>query len=166
VGRPNGWLFCIFRTLNGYIAWSQSRDDGRSWTLPRKLRFFDGGPVVPQPIAPCALYPLEEGRTLLLFHNNDGRANGGTGPGDYLRNRTPAYLSVGHFVKGGRQPIRFEAPVEWMRSDGVPVGPLGRTEVATYTSLLHYQGRTVLWYPDRKHFLLGRYLTPADYTRR
>jgi hypothetical protein len=34
-------------------------------------------------------------------------------------------------------------------------------EIATYTSLTEWRGRRTLWYPDRKHFLLGKYLTDA-----
>lgn len=155
---PDGRLFCVCRTLNGYIAWSQSRDHGRTWSDPLPLRYSDRGEIVRQPIAPCPIYRTGKDRYVLIFHNNDGTANGGKGPSDYTRNRYPAYTSVGTFDPRGEQPIRFDAPKHLMTSDGVILGPSRRTEVATYTSYTRFRGRGILWYPDRKHFLLGRYL--------
>ena len=35
----------------------------------------------------------------------------------------------------------------------------GRLEAATYVSLTEHAGRRVLWYPDRKSFLLGKLIT-------
>lgn len=155
---PDGRLFCVMRTLNGYISWSESKDHGRSWSETKPLRFRDGGEVVSQPIAPCPIYALENGRFFLLFHNNDGTANGGKGPSDYKQNRYPAFTSMGRFVAEGQQPVWFDPPKELMTSDGVVVGPSRRTEVATYTSFFETRDKRILWYPDRKHFLLGRYL--------
>ncbi|MGC9317032.1 MAG: sialidase family protein, partial [Armatimonadota bacterium] len=80
---PDGRLICAMRTLTGSIWFALSDDDGRSWDDPRPLRYCPGGPEVLQPIAPCPLYRLRDGRYLLLFHNNDGTAHGGQGPGDY-----------------------------------------------------------------------------------
>jgi hypothetical protein len=160
VALPDGRLFCVMRTLNGYAAWSQSRDGGRTWADPEPLRFHEGGPVVPQPIAPCPIYPLRDGRYLFLFHNNDGTANGGRGPSDYTKNRWPAFISIARFAAGEGQPLRFANPAELMTSSGVVLGPSRRTEVATYPSFTDYRGRYILWYPDRKHFLLGRYIQP------
>ena len=160
---PDERLFCVMRTLNGYVAWAQSRDHGRTWSKAEPLRYRDGGDLVLQPISPCPLYPLRDGRFLLLFHNNDGTAHGGKGPGDYKKNRYPAYLAVGHYRPEARQPVWFEQPKELMSSDGVVLGPSRRTEVATYTSFTDYRGRYILWYPDRKHFLLGKYIEPDRY---
>lgn len=154
---PDKRLFCVFRTLNGYAAWSQSRDHGRTWSDPEPLRFGDGA-IVPQPIAPCPIYATGRGRYIFLFHNNDGTANGGSGPADYRRNRYPAFVSEGRFDAAAAQPVRLGPPKQLMTSDGVVLGPSGRTEVATYTSYTRFRGRGILWYPDRKHFLLGRYL--------
>ena len=160
VTLPDQRLFCVMRTLNGYISWTQSRDSGQSWSDSRPLRYRDDGDLVLQPIASCPIYPLRDGRFLLLFHNNDGTANGGKGPGDYKKNRYPAFLSVGHYRADAKQPVWFEKPVELLSSDGVILGPTRRTEVATYPSFTDYRGRYILWYPDRKHFLLGRYIDP------
>ena len=55
----------------------------------------------------------------------------------------------------------FEEPKFFMDHDGVPLGPpgkRGRLDLAMYSSLTLIGGRPVLWYPDRKFFLLGKRL--------
>ena len=37
-------------------------------------------------------------------------------------------------------------------------GNAGTAEIATYTSLTEWRGKRVLWYPDRKYYLLGKYI--------
>ena len=44
-------------------------------------------------------------------------------------------------------------------TDGVAIGPKGTSEIATYTSLTEWRGERILWYPDRKYFLLGKRIT-------
>ena len=48
-----------------------------------------------------------------------------------------------------------------MDIDNVPLGPGQRRDVAAYTSTTRRQGNFVLWYPDRKFFLLGRRITDS-----
>ena len=44
-----------------------------------------------------------------------------------------------------------------MDNDGVAIGYRGgRRDLAMYASLTIRNGNVVLWYPDRKFFLLGR----------
>lgn len=46
-------------------------------------------------------------------------------------------------------------------SSAVPLGPLGkhgRLDLAMYASTAMPNGKTVLWYPDRKFFLPGKIL--------
>ncbi len=159
---PDGRLICVMRTLTGSIWFALSGDDGRSWDDPRPLRYCPGGPEINQPIAPCPLYRLRDGRYLLVFHNNDGTAHGGSGPADYRLNRRPAFIATGRYIDDPDHPIIFGRPREIMDSAGVPVGPNDRTEVATYTSFFEFEGRRYLWYPDRKHFLLGRIVRGSD----
>lgn len=166
---PDGRLFCVMRTLTGRIWYSVSDVDGATWTGPEVLRYKDGGEEVLQPVAPCPVYALKDGRFLLLFHNNDGTAGGGTWPGDSNKNRTPAFLAVGEYREEAHQPIWFSKPKQFGDSAGIALGPSQnglnkldkpfRVEVATYTSLTEQNGKRILWYPDRKHFLLGRYIT-------
>jgi hypothetical protein len=37
----------------------------------------------------------------------------------------------------------------------------GNTEIGTSPSLFEYEGRVYFFYPDRKHFLLGKILASA-----
>lgn len=156
----DGRLICAMRTLRGRIYFALSEDDGRSWDEPRPLRYEPGGAEIPHPMAPCPLYKLKDGRFLLLFFNNDGSGHGGRGPTDSINVRNPAYITIGREIPGERdQPIRFGPPklfasTDWLRVPGTDTG----TQVATYTSLVEDAGERILFYPDRKHFLLGRYL--------
>lgn len=166
---PDGRLFCVMRTLTGRIWFSVSDDDGATWTQPDVLRYKDGGEEVLQPVAPCPVYALKDGRYLLLFHNNDGTSGGGAWPGDSNKNRDRAFLAVGEYREEAYQPIWFSRPKLFGDSAGIALGPSQnglqklekpfRVEVATYTSLTEKDGKRILWYPDRKHFLLGRYIT-------
>jgi hypothetical protein len=166
---PDGRLFCVFRTVTGRIWHSVSDDDGATWRAPEPLRYEDGGAEVLHPISPCPIYRLNDGRYLLLYHNNDGRSGGGTWPGDSDFNRNQAYIAVGEYRGEAHQPIWFSPPKLFCESNGVALGPSWnhgvnkgkafRIEVATYTSLTEKNGQRILWYPDRKHFLLGRYIT-------
>ena len=50
-----------------------------------------------------------------------------------------------------------------MDHDGVGLGPpktRGRFDLALYASFTLRGGQPVLWYPDRKFFLLGRVIGP------
>jgi len=154
---PDNRLFCVMRTFTGFIWYSVSSDDGYSWRKPEMLRDKDNGEPIRQPIAPCPIYSIGDKKYMLLFHNNDGHlAN--YRPVDVLYNRRPAHIAVGAYVEGAYQPIWFEKPKQILDTDGITVGPKGTSEVATYTSLTQWHGKTVLWYPDRKYFLLGKYL--------
>lgn len=168
---PDKRLFCTMRTMTGRVYYSVSEDDGETWRVPEVLCYEDGGDEVLQPIVCCPVYALSDGRYILVYHNNDGTAGGGRGPWDSDRNRRPAYIAVGEFRPNAHQPIWFGKPIFFCDSDGVAVGPAQngdnrferpfRVEVATYTSYTEHNGQRVLWYPDRKFFLLGRILTDA-----
>jgi hypothetical protein len=157
----DGRLICPMRTLLGRIYFALSADDGRTWDTPRPLRYSPGGREIHHPMAPCPLYKLKDGRFVLLFYNNDGSGHGGRGPTDSANVRNPAYITVGREIPGEKdQPIRFGPPKLFASTDWVPIsGQDTGTQVATYTSLVEDRGERILFYPDRKHFLLGRYLT-------
>ena len=63
----------------------------------------------------------------------------------------------GRFDGNACQPIRFETPEFLMDNDGVALGfKGGRKDLAMYASITRRNGRNVLWYPERKFFLLGK----------
>ncbi len=164
---PDGRLFCVTRSWTGHIWYAVSSDDGETWTKPAKLLYRDAGEPVKHPLAPCPIYKLKDGRFLLLFHNNDGHVGKHnqrevkwkTNHLNFVRH--PAFIAVGEFRPRAKQPIWFSRPKKILDTNGVPVGPKGTAEIATYTSLTERDGRRVLWYPDRKHFLLGKVLSDA-----
>lgn len=163
---PDGRLLMTMRTLTGRIWYSVSEDNGASWRASEPLRQCDGGKEMLHPKSPCPLYRLQDGRYLLFFHNHDGNKFGAKGPQD-MNARRPVFLSVGEFRPQAHQPVWFDEPKLLFDTDGVAVGPGngtvegGRMWLSLYGSLTERDGERVLWYPDRKHFLLGRILTDA-----
>ncbi|MDI6829019.1 MAG: sialidase family protein, partial [Armatimonadota bacterium] len=157
----DGRLICVMRTLLGRIYFALSEDDGRTWDEPRPLLYEPSGQPILNPMAPCPLYKLKDGRFLLLFFNNDGSGHGGSGPTDSKNVRNPAWITIGKEIPGEKKhPIRFGKPKVFASTDWTPIsGTDTGTQVATYTSLVEDKGERILFYPDRKHFLLGKYLT-------
>ncbi|MCD4727709.1 MAG: glycoside hydrolase [Pirellulales bacterium] len=156
---PDGRLLMVFRTGVGNIWYTVSKDDGATWRKPEPLRYRDGGERVLHPESPCPLFKLDDGRFLLKFHNNDGSASIGPAPiwsRAYFFHRRSLFLAVGQFRPKAHQPVWFSRPKRIADSDGVPAGVQNRVEMGTYGSLTEHRGRRVLWYPDRKHFLLGK----------
>ncbi len=156
----DGRFITVMRTRTGYMYYALSADRGHSWDTPRPLRFAPDGPPIPQPLAPCPLYKLHDGRFVLIFHNNDGTANKGRGPTDSKRVRRPVWLSVGREIPNPDQPLVFSEPRILADNDRWPAGPSGHTQIGTYPSLFEFDGQVYFWYPDRKHFLLGKIVTP------
>lgn len=165
---PDGRLFTSMRTMTGHIWYSVSDDHGDTWREPEVLRYKDGGKTVDNPVAPCPLYRLQDGRYLLFFNNNNGtrgefsqfskkkwRVNNVS----HLRN--PMFMAVGEFRKDAHQPIWFSEPKKILDTEDVIYGPKKTISAGMYPSLTEYKGKRVLWYPDRKHFLLGKYIPDA-----
>ncbi|MDA0196096.1 MAG: exo-alpha-sialidase [Bacteroidetes bacterium] len=162
---PDNRLFTVMRTMTGYIWYSVSENDGATWREPEVLRYKDGGEKVPNPIASSPIYSLSDGRFLLVYNNNNGKRgeydqfkkvwdNGNQL--NYLRD--PAFIAVGEFREDAYQPIWFSKPTQILDTQGVTFGPKGTASVAMYPSLTEWHKKRTLWYPDRKHFLLGKFL--------
>ena len=164
VRLPDSRLMVVMRTMTGHIWYSVSVDDGETWREPEVLRFADGGEPVPHPMSPCPIFALDDGRFVLIFHNNDGRKEPydqfkkvwDVNQSNFLRN--PTFFAVGQFAAEAHQPLRFGCPVDILDTDGIPIGPKGTAEIGTYPSLTEFRDKRVLWYPDRKYYLLGKYL--------
>ncbi|MGD8238608.1 MAG: sialidase family protein [Armatimonadota bacterium] len=153
----DGRLICVMRTRTGHIYHALSADWGHTWDEPRPLRYAEGAAPLENPLAPCPLYKTRDGRYLLLFFNHPGEPRGSNVP------RRPAYLAIGReCVRSGVQPLTFKAPKLLLDTD--PEWDLGVEhsarvpQIATYTSYFEFEGKHYLWYPERKHFLLGKLL--------
>jgi len=158
VRLPDGRLFCVMRTTQGCPHYTASSDEGRTWTKPEPLRQTDDGPRLLHPCSPCPIYEIGEGRYVFFHHNHDGHFEQ-WGPKDTTWHRRPIVVRVGEFRPGARQPVWFSDARFMMDNDGVPLGyGKGRTDLALYASYTVCQGTPVLWYPERKFFLLGRKL--------
>ncbi len=157
VHLPDNRLFCVMRTMSGYIWYSLSADDGVTWCNPRPLLRKDHGLPILQPLCCCPIYQLSDGRYILLHHDRLP----GTKPEDGKVNRRPAYIALGEFRPAAEQPIWFSASKVFMDNDNVGLGPLQRVDIGVYTSMTNRGGNDVLWHPDRKFFLLGKKVTPA-----
>ena len=138
-----------------------SEDDGATWRTPQPLCYQDGGERVLHPTGPGPLYALQDGRYLLQYNKNDGSMSPGKRPRPNMLNRRAAFIATGEFRSGAVQPVWFSRPKKFADTDtdAVPAGPEQRCECCTYGSLTEQDGQRVLWYPDRKHFLLGKLIT-------
>ena len=159
VALPDGRLFTTMRSPRGNPYYSVSADAGRTWSAPAVIRRSDDGEPLLHPCSPCPIYALADGRYLFLHHNHDGNFEGWT-QWDTLRHRRPIYGAVGQFRPGATQPIWFAEPKMLMDNGGVMLGHgNGRADLAMYASFTIRNGAQVLWYPERKFFLLGKRIT-------
>lgn len=149
---PDGRIFCSMRTDRGSVHYSVSADNGKSFTPPKPLCFDDGSPFV-HCISPCPLYDLEDGRYLQFYHGRFDQEK------PYAL-RNPLRYAIGSFDPDGEQPIRFSKDKEGvfmaLPEDADPFP--GVVELALYGSVTKQNGKRILWYPDRKFFLLGKNL--------
>ncbi|MBR2365358.1 MAG: exo-alpha-sialidase [Lentisphaeria bacterium] len=152
---PDGRLFMVMRTTEGHVWYSVSEDDGINWRQPEILRYKDDGEGILHPLSPCPMYETGEGEYVLFIHNHDGY-NGETVPQTKNNWRNPLYILKGEYRPGAWQPVWFSSPVEFMNNGDVA---MERKDLAIYGDLTIEEGVPVLWYPDRKFFLLGRKLT-------
>lgn len=166
VKLPDGRFFCVMRTMTGSPYWTVSADDGKTWSKARALLRKDGGAPLKQPLSPCPIFDLggpasASGNYALFIHGHDGNYKGFT-PRDTQMHRRPILKVLGHFQPNADQPVWFEEPEFFFDHDGLLVGPpgkLGRLDLALYSSSTIVDGKTVLWYPDRKFFLLGKIIS-------
>ncbi|MCO5234729.1 MAG: glycoside hydrolase [Chitinophagaceae bacterium] len=71
----DGSFFCVYRTIDGYPAFSYSRDRGHTWDAPQYMRFA-GGRLMKHPRAANFVWKCENGKYLYWFHNHGGRLIG------------------------------------------------------------------------------------------
>ena len=152
VKLPDGRLFALMRSSVGSPVWVQSRDGGATWSEPKILRDADGKPFL-HPRSPCPLYDWKgpeaaSGTYFALVHNT---FDFNEPSGNAYQHRGPLYLIAGTFDPDGEQPIRFKAPKLFAPRRG------GNS---FYTSYCLVDGKGVLWFNDKKFYLLGRVIGP------
>ena len=130
VRLPDQRLFCVMRSCSGYIWWSQSRDDGETWCSARPLLYQDHGRPLLNPVSPDPIYPLSDGRYIILYHNNPG----GTGAGGHndATPREPLFLSVGEYRPAADQPVWFSEPRLLMATEGYDIDGVRRPSAPTH----------------------------------
>lgn len=147
VKLPDGRLFALCRSSVGYPVWSVSSDGGETWSAPKILRDRDGGRPFLHPRSPCPIYDWKgpeagSGYYFALVHDLfDFYAPRASQP------RATLYLIAGRFNPKAEQPIEF------VRKSIFSPRVVGNSCYSSYT---YVNGKGVLWYNDRKFFLLGR----------
>ena len=71
VALSDGSLYVLYRTIDGYLCESYSRDRGRTWTPPAYARRANGQPIK-NPRAFAFARRFSNGKFLLWFHNHGG----------------------------------------------------------------------------------------------
>ena len=147
---PDGRIFVSMRSNLGTVIYSYSADGGKTWNNPRPLYFDDFTPFV-HPISPCPIYDLGDGRYLQLYH-------GVCDPHKPYLPRNPLRYAIGYFDPDDNQPIRFRKEDSGVYMDlGDDADGFGTVpQLAIYGTMTHQGGKNILWYPDRKFFLLGK----------
>ena len=105
VELSDGTLYCVYRTTNGFCAYSTSKDGGASWSLPERLRYATGE-VIPNPRACPRLFKCSNGRFLFWFENNHSKS---------FDHRNPAWLSGG--IESAPGTISWSQPEILVYSD-------------------------------------------------
>ena len=148
-------LLTAFRTRNGTIHYSVSKDRGVNWSSPEAFLARDGKPLR-NPSAPCPLVRLNDGRIVLMFYNQS--------PSSTFGPRNPVYLVVGREALDARQPIEWGEPVKFMEVSEVPKEGTTYVQVASYSSIIEHDGKLFLFYNDCKHWVLFKEI-PADFLK-
>ena len=148
---PDGRLFAVMRSSIGSPVWSQSRDGGRTWSGARALLDRDGGTPYRHPRSPCPFYDWKgpeagSGYYFGLVHQTFDMTQKTA-----YQARGPLYLIAGRFNPNAEQPVEFSQPRLFApRKNGN----------SFYTSYTVVDGKGVLWFNDRKYYLLGRNIGP------
>jgi hypothetical protein len=160
VRLPDERLFCAMRTNSGYLWYSLSDDDGDTWCNPRPLLRRDHGRPLLHPVSCAPLYALSDGRYALFHHNHRGDAE--SQPEATKGPRRPVYLVLGEYRPTAEQPLWFSDSKLFMATEGIGMDgtPNTNSDLSLYSSFTNRDGNDVLWYPDRKFFLLGKRITP------
>lgn len=82
----NGNLYVVYRTWEGFPAYAISTDDGKTFSMPERMRYANGDPMGNTRACP-KIYKTKEGKYLFWYHNNFNKKT--------YHGRNPAWLSGG-----------------------------------------------------------------------
>lgn len=171
VKLPDDRLLVIMRTMAGCIWYSVSGDEGMTWCNPRPLLYRDHGKPILQPLACCHIFQLKNGEYALFHHNNNGRVEGLDNPefaneGDLWSNvglnRRPWFMAIGEFKPDADQPLWFADSklfADNADENGKVMAEPGECSIGMYGSFTSRNGNDVVWFCDRKTYLVGKRVT-------
>ena len=152
VQLPNGWLFTVLRNFKGFIYYTVSEDMGHTWREPQIMKFANGEPFI-NPVATPFLCDYGDGQYIQLYYGRAGSYE------QMFEFRDQVYRAVGTFAPEEEQPIRFATQGELYMTADVMVGFRANSpEVNLEASFTRFHGVPMLWYGDRKHYVLGKKL--------
>lgn len=142
-------LFCVMRTNTGYIWWSESKNDGKTWSNPCPLLYKDHGKPLLNPLACDPIYKLSDGRFVIFYYNNvGGKEAGGS---NLATPREPLFISLGEFRPNAEQPVWFSPPKQFMANEGIGIDSIKRSlneknsgSLSLYSSFSNRKGIDVL----------------------
>ena len=106
----DGTIYCVYRTMSGFACVSVSRDRGKTFSLPEKLRYKPGGRIVKTPRACPKLWKSSNGKYLLWIENHSRPS---------YQTRNPAWL-VGGIEREGT--IHWSEPEIVLFEDNPTIG--------------------------------------------
>lgn len=92
----DGSFFCVYRTTDGFSAYTYSRDGGHTWDPPQYMR-YDNGRLIKHPRAANFAWKCENGKYLYWFHNHGGRfiKENPDRPNSSYYDRNPVWIAGG-----------------------------------------------------------------------
>ena len=109
------------------------------------------GKPFPHPRSPCPIYDWKGNEAGSGLYFSFVHMKFDMGGKSAYQERGPLYLIAGRFDPNGDQPIRFAAPKLFAPRKA------GNSFYSSYTVV---DGQGILWFPDRKYYLLGRKIGP------
>ncbi len=161
VELSGGELMCVFRTGNGRVEHSVSKDFGRTWSESAPLRYYpQQGPVIRNPNCAVPFTKLSGGRYALLHTDNDGYLEGSESLFDARRNRHPIYITIGKYIDTQTgQPLIFSASRLLCSIEGFHLENPRRD--LTYGALIESEGEYFHFYNALWNYIQVNKVNPA-----
>jgi hypothetical protein len=116
VAMNDGSVYATFRTLDGFLCHTYSRDNGRTWTAPEFGVYEPGGRRIKHPRAANFVKKFANGKYLLWFHNAWGDSIH-LSKYSTSANRNPAWIAGG---------VERDGSIHWSEPELFLYDPAGR----------------------------------------